>query len=184
MAIRTYKYKGVINIHAPCRFFETDKVSIYKAFHCGIVNGGAGAKIVYSPEHFFVTVSYGISHFMSKPNTGIQLLNIITATKMEIQYRAIPITEKTARESIPPLRPPRCIHAVHHLTVFETVALSIEVEVIDKFGAEEVVSCREFVGSVEHMLVVGAEMHSVAGLRLVLPGSGGVEEVFGVASGL
>ncbi len=24
---------------------------------------------------------YGISHFMSKPNTGIQLLNIITATK-------------------------------------------------------------------------------------------------------
>ena len=82
-------------------------------------------------------------------------------------------------ESIAPLRPPRCIHAVHHLAVFEAVALFIEIEVIDKFGAEEVVSCREFVGSVEHMLVVGAEMHSVAGLRLVLPGSGGVELVGG-----
>jgi hypothetical protein len=42
----------------------------------------------------YITVSYGISHSMSKPNTGIQLLNTITATKMEIQYRAIPITEK------------------------------------------------------------------------------------------
>ena len=33
-------------------FFETDKVSIYKAFHCGIVNGGAGAKL-YIPQSIF-----------------------------------------------------------------------------------------------------------------------------------
>ena len=77
-------------------------------------------------------------------------------------------------ESLAPLCPPRCIHAVHHLTVFEAVALFIEIEVIDKFGAEEVVSCREFVGSVEHMLVVGAEMHSVDGLLFAMPVGCGV----------
>ena len=49
------EHNYVLNIHAPCRFFETDKVAIHKAFHCGIINAGAGAKIVYSPERVVVS---------------------------------------------------------------------------------------------------------------------------------
>lgn len=43
----------------------------------------------------YITVFSDISRSMSKAATEIRLWNTITTTKMEIQYQAIPMMEKT-----------------------------------------------------------------------------------------